>query len=311
MNSKTKHPVSPEVRQRVLDLRRNHSLSQVAEQTGLPIGTVKSICCRSGVFRDNLKHREFFSLPPIRESASTAIAVPELPPQQAATGDTEVDAVHWLQQVVSTGQPDLIAKAMEARKRIETPMAQLEKRYRDILIAQNPGNAFGVAFATFGFGELEDMAERAINRNVMAREALARFGSETGVFANTLPEDFCLATLKGFRPKKSGFLDLNDRMVKAFMSHPDYVPQTLGDCLHELAYWEDLSRLRYAFGTSCGDGHQECWVRKDFVFRLMGKIRPRSKDEALAVLRYMISEDTDAKDRDGADAILLNLIGGQ
>jgi len=43
-----KPPVSPEVRKRVLELRRSQPLREVAEQTGVPLGTVKTICARSG-----------------------------------------------------------------------------------------------------------------------------------------------------------------------------------------------------------------------------------------------------------------------
>lgn len=303
-----KTPVSPETRQLILDLRRRHSLSEVAAQTGIPLGTVKTLVSRSGAFRDNPKHRELFSLPPIQESESTAIAVPEMPPQQAVTGDKEVDAILWLQQVVSTGQPELIAKAMEARKRIKTPMATLEKRYLDILIAQNPGNAFGVAFATFGFGDLEGKAEHAVSRNLSAREALSRFGSESGVFTNTPAEQFCIDALAGLKPNDSGYMDLTDVVISRFQSRPEYAPNTLSDCLHELAYWQDLYRLRNAVNRDAGDQWQEVSVRESFVFTRMAGIRPRSTLEALSVMRYMLDDDNSAKDRTGADDIFMNLV---
>lgn len=302
-------PVSKEARQHVLELRQRHSLREVAAHTGIPLGTVKTICSRSGVFRDNPKHRELFSLPPIKESTSTALTVPELPVQQVVTGDKEIDAVLWLQQVVSTGQPDLIAKAMEARERIKTPMKDLEKRYRDILMAKNPGNMFA-ALSSFGFGDLEGQAKRAVSKNASAREALARFGSEDALFSNTPAEDFIVRALDGVKHKgKRGFPELTPKMIKAFHAHPDYLPQTLSDCLHELAYWSDLYRLRNAVQFP-GDGSDEEWLRRDFVFSLMGKIRPRTKDEARTVMKYMIGNDEgdDHLDRVGAEAILLNLV---
>lgn len=304
-----KTPVSPETRQRVIDLRRRHSLREVAKQTGIPLGTVKTLVSRSGAFRDNPKHRELFSLPPIQESQSTAIAVPEMPQQQAVTGDKEVDAILWLQQVVSTGQPELIAKAMEARKRIKTPMSTLEKRYRDILVAQNPGNVFGVVFATFGFGDLEDKAKCAISRNASAQEAMARFGNEKALFSDTPAETFCLSALRGFKPKENESLDLDDKAIAAFQAHRDFVPHTLADCLHELSYWDELYRLRHSIYLEGGDGYEEQWVRSDFVFWLMGRIRPRSKKEALSVMRYMMDEDNSTKDRNGANDIFINLVG--
>lgn len=137
-----KPAVSTDTRRQVLELRRRHSLRAVAEQTGLPLGTVKTICSRSGAFRDNVAHRALFSLPPMRHTSQTLPAVPELPPQQRVTGDKEVDAVLWLRQVIGTGQAALIEKAMQGAKKIKTPLDQLEKRYTQILASANPGNPF-------------------------------------------------------------------------------------------------------------------------------------------------------------------------
>ena len=71
--------VSPQARAQVLELRRSHSLSEVAARTGVALGTVKTICYRSGAFSDNPKLRTMFTLPEIRPSESTALAVPTLP----------------------------------------------------------------------------------------------------------------------------------------------------------------------------------------------------------------------------------------
>lgn len=260
---------------------------------------------------DNPKHRELFSLPPLSPSTSTALTVPELPPQQVVTGDKEIDAVLWLQQVVSTGQPALIAKAMEAKERIKTPMKKLEKRYLEILVAQHPGNAFGVALATMGFGDLESKAKRTVRRCAGATEALARFGTEDAIFANTPAEGFIVRALKKVKFKgKNGFPEFTSKVIDAFNAHPDYLPHTLSDCLHELAYWSDLYRLRNASAEFAGDGLPEEWSRRDFIFWLMARIRPTTKDEARAAMKYMIGngDGDDRLDRKGADAILLNLI---
>lgn len=72
-------------RESVLSLRRVHSARKVAELTGLPLGTVKAICSRSGAFRDNQKHRALFSLPEPRPSDCTGLVVPGLPPQEPVT----------------------------------------------------------------------------------------------------------------------------------------------------------------------------------------------------------------------------------
>ncbi|HHQ4647050.1 RNA polymerase sigma factor [Aeromonas hydrophila] len=109
-----------EQRELVLELRRRHSLSEVAEITGLPLGTVKSIISRSGLFADNPRHRAMFTLPPRQSSRGALPAVPELPPQQVVTGDKEIDALLWLRQVIETGDPGRIEQAKEAAGRLLT-----------------------------------------------------------------------------------------------------------------------------------------------------------------------------------------------
>ena len=92
------------------------------------------------------------------------------------------------------------------------------------------------------------------------------------------------------------------------MEHSELLPNTLSDCLHEIAYWNDLSSLRYSV-ESCADGPPEAYARRCFAFRMLGRIRPRSKDEALAVLRWMLEDkQNNMGEGDDNDAILLNLI---
>jgi len=90
------------------------------------------------------------------------------------------------------------------------------------------------------------------------------------------------------------------------LAFPDLIPRTLSDCLHELAYWCDLYWLRSAF-----DGYvdlmQESNARESFVFRCLTKIRPKSKEESVAVLRYLV--DSERMQMNETNDILLNLIG--
>lgn len=115
---------------------------------GLPLGTVKTLVSRSGAFRDNDQHRALFTLPPIKASAETLLSVPELPLQQAVTGNRDLDALLWLRDVISTGQPGPIATALEAAKKIKTPRKQLEERYRAYLTITHPNNLFAALTAT-------------------------------------------------------------------------------------------------------------------------------------------------------------------
>lgn len=297
-----KRQISAELRRRVLDLRRSHSLSKVSALTGLPLGTVKTLVSRSGAFRDNQQHRAMFTLPPIKASATTALAVPELPPQQVVTGDKEIDAVLWLHQVIKTGQASLIEKAMKAAARIKTPLKDVEKRYMTYLAKTYPGN-FGAMLSSLGFADLEDMASRAVEKKAHQQEAHARFGD--ALFTNTAAEDFCEEVLSGLDTCKMGW-SLDKKQVDSRLEkHPDLLPQTLTDCLYELKFWRDLYWLRNAGDGSC-DHSMEAQARDDFAFRRMALLRARTPDEAIAVFRYMAEHEY--MDRTETNDILLNLI---
>ena len=300
----TKQRVSEEQRRQVLDLRRRHSLREVASITGLPLGTVKTITSRSGAFRDNAQQRALFALPPIKPTtAETLPSVPELPPQQAITGDAEVDALLWLREVINTGQGALIERAMEAAKRIKTPLAELAKRYRDHLTATQPGNLFA-ALMSFNLEDLESLATRAIERERRRIEGAARFGD--ALLDDTEAEAFCIEALRGLEAGRMGFYD-KDAVAERFNARPELLPHTLADCLYELDYWHHLWLLRNAVDSYCSDGAPEASARDWFVFGLLAQIRPRDKAEALAVLRYLIEQQR--KDQSETDAILANLIG--
>ncbi len=300
----TKHRVSDEQRRQVLELRRRHSLREVAEATGLPLGTVKTLVSRSGAFRDNEQHRALFTLPPISTSTETLPSVPELPPQEVVTGDKEVDAVLWLRSIISTGQAALIDRAMEGARKIRTPLDVLEKRYCDHLVATNPGHPFA-AMSSFGFADLEALATRAIEQHRLRLEGAARFGGT--LLADTVAETFCIEALSGL--EQSGpLLDFDKGQVAdRFNAHPELLPHTLADCLYELGYWDQLYRLRNAVDRDASDGPAEATAREWFVFGLLAQIRPRDKAEALTVFRYLIASERD--DMAESEAIVFNLIG--
>ncbi|RII80238.1 RNA polymerase sigma factor [Pseudomonas monteilii] len=301
---KTKQRVSDKQRSLVLDLRRRHSLREVAQITGIPLGTVKTLVSRSGAFRDNEQHRAMFTLPPLSASTEALPSVPELPPQEVVTGDKEVDAVLWLRSVISTGQAALIDRAMEGAKKIKTPLDVLEKRYRDHLVATNPGHLFA-AMSSFGFADLDALAARAIEQNRLRLEGAARFGGN--LLADTEAETFCIEALRGLRATAQ-FGDFDKRQVAArFNAHPELLPHTLSDCLYELGYWDQLYRLRNAVDRDASDGPPDATARDWFVFGLLAQIRPRDKAEGLAVFRYLIASQRE--DMAESEAILVNLIG--
>ena len=297
--------LSSEQRAQVLALRRTHSAAEVARQTGLPIGTVKALCSRAGTTRDNTAARAFFALPPLVQASTTAVTTPAaLPVQRNVTGDTDTDAMLWLREVIQTGDSELIATAMQAAERIKTPVKELERRYGDYLLRASGGNTMKAVFGSIGFGDLQGLAKEVLDRQARCREAVARFGSEADVFADTAPELFCIdALVKLKRAGQFGEYPLQ-AACKAFEAYPDKRPHTLSDCLNELAFWDDLYRLRSAWQNS-GDDIPQVSARRDYLRHCLSVLRCKGKDEAREVLRYLVDQDM----RDDADPILENLIG--
>ena len=292
----------------VLALRRTHSARAVAQALSIPLGTVKAISSRAGLTRDNQKLREFFRLPEPTASNCTALQPPVAPPEPVAvTGDNDLDAMLWLRQVVQTGDTALIDKAMQAAERIKTPAQELEKRYGDFLMRQSKGNTMAAVFGSIGFADLKGLAERVLDKQQRRTEALARFGSVDDVFATLAQEQFCMDVLAPV-PVATGVWGSIDQAQAnaAFAQHPDMVPHTLADCLHELEYWDALYRLRH--GWDAGDELPEVYARRCYLdSHCLSTIRPKSRAEAIAVLRFMAKSEM--FDRSETDSVLENLVG--
>lgn len=258
--------------------------------------------------QDNQALRALFSLPAINASVSTSLVVPEVPKPKNETGDREVDAVLWLQDVVRTGHQPHIEMALEAAKRIKTPMKELGLRYGSYLMRQH-GSSVMAAFGSMGFGELESNARAAIERKAKQHVALSRFGSIDALFGETAAETACKKALRGVKRKK-GSLCLYDHQQaeERFARKPDLIPQTLTDCLHEQAYWRELYWLRAPFDGCASDPHPAGEAHDDYCFAMLAKIAPRTKGEALAVFEYL--EEHDATDRKEGPDIIRNLISG-
>jgi hypothetical protein len=253
------------------------------------------------ITQDNEKLRALFVLPAIKQSEGVELSALQLPPQQVVTGDSEIDAVLWLREVITSGQDALIEKAMLAAKQIKTPLKVLEKRYLDYLVAKNPGN-WTVAFKTFGFADLEGLAQGSAKKLARQHEARSRFGDD--LHNDTPPEQFCIKALAGLKPSV-GFLD-EDEVDQRFKAHPDLMPGTLSDCLYELAFWRALYTLRHA--CDGGDQGQEAYARECFAFRRLMDVKPRTAVEAIEVFRYLT--ENERMDDSETEGILLNLISG-
>lgn len=291
-----------EQREQVITLRRKHSLSEVASLAGLSLGTVKAIISRSGLFTDNPRQRAMFSLPPLQSGGETLPAVQELPPQQAVTGDREVDALLWLRQVIETGEPARIEQAKQAAGQITTPLDELEKRYGKWLVA-GAGHMFA-GLGSIGFANLDGLAERAITRRANEAEAIGRFGG--ALWDDTQAEAFCQEVLRGL--ERDSWQLPPEQVAGRFKAVPELMPHTLSDCLHELAYWNELYRLRNACDTQgYYENSIEAHARDWFVFGMLAELRPRNREEARATLRYLMGSERD--DAPEAERILDNLIG--
>ncbi|MFT0532229.1 hypothetical protein ACMHYJ_05250 [Castellaniella hirudinis] len=256
------------------------------------------------IHQDNQQLRELLSLPPIQPSASTAMAIPEMPPQEVVTGDQEIDTVLWLQKVVATGNRGLIDKALEAAKQIKTPMKDLGMRYANH-IAKATGNAFGAAFASFGFGELEDQAKRSIQRAALRHEAISRFSTEEALFAELPAERACRLALK--RLKRDDFGMYDDAHARAqFEKRSELVPGTISDCLYAIEFWGHLYSLRNAVDWNFSDLPRGAYAHECYAFFMLADIRPRSREEAIAAFEHVLGSSRG--DWAETDSILRNLV---
>lgn len=303
-NSRAMKATDPAIVARAVALRRTHSLKQIAEELGVSVGTVKSWMSRAGVkLGNNEALRALMSLPPITTSEGTAVVVaPALPPQEAVTGIPDVDAMLWLRAVIATEHPDHIAKALEAVKRIKTPAKDLETAYM-MWLRKRHGD-MGAIFGSMGFADLKSHAAGVTKDAATKAEGLARFGSKDALLADTPAERFCIEALQGLEVGKYCEFDADEAAAR-FKARPEFLPGALADCLHELAYWSDLHQLRQPHGHM--DDAHEVLARREFVFRELAHIRPRSRDEAAEVLRYL-ADDADRMDTKEAPDILRNLI---
>lgn len=301
-------PTDPATVARAVALRRTHSLKQIAEELGVSLGTVKSWMARAGVkLGDNQALRALMTLPPIKASEGTAVVVaPELPAQEAVTGIKDVDAMLWLRAVIATGHPDHIAKALEAVKRIKTKPKDLELAYMRWLQVKHGDMA--AAFGSMGFANLEGAAKSATRDAAIRAEGLARFGTAEALAACTEAERFCIEACHGLEQHTEaphyGSLDPAEAAPR-FEARPEYLPHTLDDCLFELAFWDDLYRIRRPIEYY--EHLHEVYARTDFIFGQLARIRPRTKAEAVDVLHYLAAGDR--LDRKESRAILENLIG--
>ncbi|MCP3022273.1 hypothetical protein [Cupriavidus basilensis] len=252
---------------------------------------------------NNEGFRALFTLPPIKDSASTAVAAPEMPQIVTVTGDREVDAVLWLQSIVGTGSQALIDKAMEAVKLIKTPMKILEDRYAAHLRSSG-AHPLQIVFGTVGFGDLEEQAKRAIETSRNRHEALARFGNVESLAKDTPAEEACRKALRGLKRGVADFYD-DEQARERFSRNHDLVPATIDDCLYARVYWSKLYRLRNAT-AEFGDPLPQGYAHESYCLAMLARIMPRDFTEAESAFDHLYESDSSGA-KEGK-SILRNLI---
>ena len=135
------------------------------------------------------------------------------------------------------------------------------------------------------------------------QEASARFGDD--LFESTPAEQFCIDALEGL-DRGTGWTFDRAQVDTRFSARADLAPHTLSDCLHELEYWDRLYKMRAAV-DGVGDPAAESTERERFTFRRLAHTRAKTKDEAIAVFRYL--SDSDHMDDTETNDIFFNLIG--
>lgn len=240
--------------------------------------------------KNNQKLRDLLVFPPLQPSASTALVIPEMPVQSIVTGDKEVDAVLWLQEVIKTGSQSLIEKALEAAKQIKTPMKELGDRYAAHIRRNQPGNLFAVLFATMNFGDLEKQAEAAVSKAALKHEALSRFGSEEALFKEHPAERQCRLALKGMKSDELGFID-DKEAKKGFDKRPALIPHTIDDCLHVIGFWSHFYALRRSLCQSYHESTRESYAHENYAFFMLGEVPVSSEKEALAAFDHIQQDD--------------------
>lgn len=239
-------------------------------------------------------HHLLFVLPPLTAPATAMPAVQAIPEQKAVTGDNELDALLWLREVIKTGQAGPINTALEAAKRIKTPLRKLAERYAKYLV-NSTGNTLAGVFGSFGLEDLEGLAKKSIEKVERKAEAEARFPGGT-IWSDTDAEVFCIRALQRMKGAKDLVGMDRAKAAARFKQYPEQLPGTLDDCLVELRYWDQLYWLRHSVGE-CGDGAPETTAREWFVSDLLAEIPPRSFEESIRVMDWLGEKDREMESK--------------
>lgn len=299
-----------DIKEQILSLKRSgRGYKTISRVTGVNINTVKTICRRSGQFRDNPEHRVLFTIPEPKYSTDLATIKP-LPPSQVITGHKQTDAYLWVLEVIKTGEPAHIAAAEAALKKLTIPPKEAQERYTRYL--QQKGAGWTAALSTMWL----DNPQHFISKARLQREKAARvrgvFGSHEAVFEPVPAECLIESRYGSYREIYCDYMQEGDGEFIYTDVLP--APYTLSDVVREYQYWDWLSQMR-------GAAHRELypednlwenshlWHRESWLEKQLETIRPVSREEALDILKWYLASENFADMGRRQDGVYLNLIG--
>ncbi|WP_288887098.1 hypothetical protein [uncultured Citrobacter sp.] len=299
-----------EINETVLSLKRSgKGYKTISRETGVNINTVKSICRRSGLFRDNPEHRVLFTIPEPKYSTELATVKP-LPPQQVITGHKQTDAYLWVLEVIKTGEPAHIAAAEAALKKLTITPKEAQEQYTRYL--QQNGAGWAAALSTMWLDNPQHFISNAQSQREQATKVRGVFGSYGAVF-EPVPAEYLIESRYGsYREIYCDYMQEGDGEFIYTDVLP--APYTLSDVVREYQYWDWLSKMR-------GAAHRELypednlwenshlWHRENWLEKQLETIRPVSRREALDVLKWYLESENFADMGRRQDGVYLNLIG--
>ncbi|MGR7527394.1 hypothetical protein [Klebsiella aerogenes] len=299
-----------DIKEQILSLKRSgRGYKTISRETGVNINTVKSICRRSGQFRDNPEHRVLFTIP--EPKYSTALAtIKALPPQQVITGHKQTDAYLWVLEVIKTGEPAHIAAAEAALEKLTITPKEAQERYSRYL--QQNGAGWTSVFSTMWLDDPQRFIRNATAQREKAACVRGAFGSHEAAF-DPVPAEHLIES--GYGPYQEIYCEvMREGEGKYIYTDVLPAPYTLSDVVREYQYWDWLSQMRVAAWKELYPEENmwessHLWDRENWLEKQLEIIKPVSQEEALAVLKWYLGDENFADHGRRQDGVYLNLIG--
>lgn len=302
--------VNKEMKDNIIRLKRSGlGYKSISRETGVNINTVKSICRRSGLFRDNPEHRALFTIPEPKYCTELTTIKP-LPPQRVITGHKQTDAYLWVLEVIKTGEPVHIAAAEAALEKLTITPKEAQERYTRY--QQQNGAGWTSVFSTMWLDNPQHFISNAKSQRDKSAKVRGAFGSHEAVF-DPVPAECLIESRYG--PYQVIYCDFMLEGGGEFI-YTDVLPApyTLSDVVREYQYWDWLSSMRVAAYKELHPDeyaweNSHIWHRENWLEKQLEIIRPISCEEALNVLKWYLENENFADMGRRQDCVYLNLIG--